>query len=83
MATNIPTTDSGTVKQQDAAPTRKVLVGGVAGAITTIVVYLLNTYYLPTGKPITGDIGAAITTLLSFALSYLVPPAASDQVKSE
>ncbi len=81
MATN--PVAPGSFKQQDNVPTRKVIAGGMAGAITAIAVYVLNNYYLPEAKPIPGDIGAAITTVLSFIISYFVPPAASDQVKSE
>ena len=67
-------------KQESAAPTRKVVAGGVAGAIATIAVFALNTYVLPTEKPITAEIAAALTTVLSFVISYLVPPAAADQI---
>jgi hypothetical protein len=71
------------MRQQSGAPTRKVMAGGVAGAITTIVVFILNYYVLPQDKPITGDIGAAITTVLSFVVCYLVPPAAADQIRAD
>jgi len=75
---------TGSVKQQDALPTRKVIAGGVAGAVTAIAVYYLNNFVIvDVSKQITGDIGAAVTTVLSFVISYLVPPAASDQVKAE
>lgn len=67
--------------QSTAMPVRKVLVGGLAGAITTIVVWVLNTYVLGS-KPITGDIGAAITTVLSFVISYIVPPSPNESVAS-
>lgn len=67
-------------KQASSSPTRKVLAGGVAGAITLVVVWALNTYFLPLGKPITGEIAAALTTLASFGLSYWVDPSAADQV---
>jgi hypothetical protein len=71
---------AGSAKQVDAAPTRKVIAGGVAGAIAVIAVFALNTYVLPADKPLTADIAVAVTTVLSFLISYLVPPAASDQV---
>jgi hypothetical protein len=71
-------------RQQDAVPTRKVLAGGLAGALTTIVVFILNSYVIGQGVPkITGDIGAALTTVLSFLISYLVPPASKDQIKAD
>jgi len=70
-----------TYKQQDALPTRKVTVAGVAGALTTIIVWVVNTWVIvdPT-KVITGEIGAAIATVLSFGIGYLVPPSKSDQI---
>lgn len=68
------------VKQATGVPTRKVIAGGIAGALTTIGVFVLNTYVLPLDKPITAEISAAITTVLSFVIAYFVPPAASDQV---
>ena len=79
MATEPPS-----VKQQDAVPTRKVIAGGIAGAITTAALFILNTYVIQdASKQVTGDIGAAISTILSFVISYFVPPAASDQVRAE
>ncbi|HEY3706885.1 MAG TPA: hypothetical protein VGL22_17615 [Terracidiphilus sp.] len=68
--------------QSTGLPVRKVLAGGVSGAITTIVVFVLNNYVLePHGaKLITGDIGAAITTVLSFVVSYFIPPGPNESV---
>jgi hypothetical protein len=66
------------VKQQSATPTRKVIAGGLAGAVTIIVVYVLNTYLLP--KPLPAELVAPITVIVSFAISYLIPPSAVDQV---
>ena len=65
-------------QMQSAAPARKVLAGGVAGAITTIIVWAVQAAH---GPQITGEVSAAITTVLSFIVAYLVPPAASDQVQ--
>lgn len=67
-------------KQAGNAPTRKVLAGGLAGAVATISVFVLNTYALPPDKPLTADIAAALTTVLSFVISYMVAPASTDQV---
>lgn len=69
-------------KQQDGVPTRKVIAGGLAGALVTIIVILANTYWLPAGKPLPSELAAALTTVLSFIISYVVPPAASDQVSA-
>jgi hypothetical protein len=60
-----------------AAPARKVWVGGLAGATTAILVYVVHAVG---GPEIPGEISAAITTVLTFVASYLVPPAESDQV---
>lgn len=68
--------------QSSAAPTRKVAFGGVAAAITTITVYVLNNFVLKS-HPITGEVAGAFTTLLSFAIAYIVPPTAADDVVSE
>lgn len=65
-------------RQQSALPTRKVLTSGVTGAVTVIIIYVLNTYVLP--EPIPVEIGSAIATILSFGMAWIVPPAASDQI---
>jgi H+/Cl- antiporter ClcA len=62
-----------------AVPVRKVMAGGVAGAATTLVVYLLNHSILKS-DPIPAEVATAITTLLTFMVSYLIPPAASEAV---
>lgn len=53
-------------------PTRKVTAGGVAGAISAIIVWMLNAYFL-IEKPIPAEIAVAITTVLTFAVQYVVP----------
>jgi len=58
-------------------PAQKVTAGVIAGALTTILVWVLNKY---ANVKLTGEISAAITTLLSFAVSYIVPPAARDGI---
>lgn len=57
----------------DNAPTRKVAAGGLAGAISLVVVWTLNTYFLPVEKPIPAEIGMSITTIFTFAVSWLTP----------
>ena len=71
---------NGVAKQVNLAPTRKVMAGGLAGTFVTIVVFVLNTYFLPSDKPLPAEIAAAITTACTFLLSYLVRPASSDQI---
>jgi putative flippase GtrA len=62
---------------QSLKPTQKVTVGGLAGAVTTIAIWILKTY---AKIDIPGEIGAAITTVLTFIVSYLIPPSEDDQV---
>jgi len=80
MATSNLSLAQGAAKQLDSMPTRKVMLGGLAGAVSIIIVFLLNTYAMPTDKPLPSEVASAITTILSFVVAYLVPPAASDQV---
>ena len=70
----------GGVKQSSASPTRKVIAGGVASAVSTIVVYLVDTYVHPSGTPLPHEVTAALIPIVTFIVSYLVPPAASDQI---
>ncbi len=39
-------------KQQSAAPTRKVIAGAVAGALSSILVFVMNAYILKGSTPI-------------------------------
>lgn len=54
-------------------PHRKVSAGAMAGAMTVVLVWVLNTYVL--ADPIPSHVAAAITTLLTFMMSYMVPAA--------
>lgn len=62
-----------------AFPVRKVAAGGVAGAITAIIVWILSAAFKINIPP---EIASAITVVLSFAAGYLIPPAANDAVVS-
>lgn len=64
---------------QSAKPARKVWVGGVVGAATTIVIWLVESIAKTT---VPGTVAVAISTVLTFVVSYLVPPSAADQVVS-
>lgn len=66
------------VKAANPVPTRKVAVGGIAGALTSILVFVLNEYFLPAGKPLPAELAAAMTTLFTFIVSYMVPSAARE-----
>ena len=68
-------------EQISGSPTRKVMAGGLANALSTVVVWTLNSFLLPAEKPITAEIALALTTILSFIAMYFTAPAPSDQVK--
>jgi Na+/proline symporter len=68
-------------KQATRGPTRKVTFGAFAGALTAILVWILNTFeVLPNATQIPGEIASAMTTVLTFLVSYLVPPSPSDGI---
>lgn len=48
----------------------KVAAGGVAGAVTIILVWILNT---GAGVDVPPEVASAITTVLSFAAGYMMP----------
>lgn len=56
-------------------PIRKVAAGGVAGAITTILIYLVKTIWK---VEVPADLVGAITTVISFVTAYMVPSAPGD-----
>ena len=66
-------------KMQSAAPARKVWIGAIAGAATTLIVWILNLEAILDGQ-IPAEIAATILTLVSFTISYLVPPAKDDNI---
>lgn len=69
------------VKQLRPNPTTKVVYGGIAGALSVIVVWVLNAFkVLPDGTQVPGEIASALTTILSFIVSYVVSPSADDQI---
>jgi hypothetical protein len=65
------------VRTLGAAPVRKVVAGGVGGALATIIIYFVNNYLLAS-KPLDGTVSAAITTIVTFLVSYIVPPGANE-----
>ena len=66
-------------KMQSAKPARKVWVAALAGAATTVLVFLLELIPDLKGK-IPAGVSAALVTILSFLLSYFIPPSKDDQV---
>jgi len=49
-------------------PNRKVSTGALAGALTVLLVAVLNKYL---ATPVPGEVSSAIMTILSFAAAYL------------
>ena len=52
----------------------KVVAGGVAGAVTVVLVWAVGTF---AKVDIPAEVASAITTILSFAASYLFPAGAN------
>lgn len=59
----------GLVNQPTPAPTRKVAATGIAGAITIVLVYIVQSLF---NVEIPAEVSSAITLLISFASGYLV-----------
>jgi uncharacterized membrane protein YozB (DUF420 family) len=70
--------------QTNSAPTAKVTAGIVAGAISTIVVTIVNNYIITGTQPkVDATMATAITTVLTFLVQYFWNPDQRDQVKQE
>lgn len=57
-------------------PSRKVGASALAGALSVVVVWVLNTFVLTGTVKITGEVASAITTIFTFVVGYMVPEAA-------
>jgi hypothetical protein len=68
-------TPAPTLKTPTAAPTQKVAAGGIGGAVSVIVIAILQHYAKLDIDP---TLASAITIVVSFLVSYIVPPAARD-----
>jgi hypothetical protein len=60
-------------KRVSYVPTRKVGAGAFAGALSTILVWLINSFILTGTTKITPEIASALTTVLTFLVGYFVP----------
>jgi hypothetical protein len=56
-------------------PTRKVGAGALAGALSFLVIWVINTFILNDHTLITGEAASALTTVLTFVVSYWVQEA--------
>ncbi len=52
----------------NSLPTTKVAAGGIAGAVTVVLVYVLGLAHVV----LPAEVGSAITVLFSVAASYLI-----------
>lgn len=58
-------------------PRQKVTAGGLAGALVTFTVIILNTYVFIGAREahkVPAELSSAATVLLSFVVAYLIPP---------
>jgi hypothetical protein len=53
-------------------PRRKVAVGGLAGSLSIVLVWILNKFVMPSGESVPSEIASALTMILTFVVSYLV-----------
>lgn len=60
---------SQTVNQPTPAPTRKVAATGIAGAVTVVLIYLVQSFF---NVSIPAEVASAVTLILSFASGYIV-----------
>lgn len=56
------------ISQPSAVPTTKVAAGGIAGALTVVLVFILNRFHVA----VPADVASEFTVIFSFATSYLV-----------
>lgn len=57
------------VNQPTAKPTRKVAAGGIGGALSIILTYLVQAIF---NVELPAEVASAVTLLVSFASSYIV-----------
>lgn len=69
------------IKMATAIPARKVLGSTFAGALTVILIYIINNAVLGPANPLPAEVAAALTTVVSALVGYYLPPAARDQIE--
>jgi hypothetical protein len=71
-------------KMNSNTPVRKVTFGALAGSITTIAIWALNSYaelVFPGWVKIPAEVTSAITVVVTFITSYQVEPGTNEQVE--
>jgi hypothetical protein len=56
-------------------PTRKVGASAFAGALTILLVWIVNNFILTGQTQINGEVASALTTVLASLVGYFVPEA--------
>jgi hypothetical protein len=69
MATGAPT------RMSRGAPSRKVVTSGIAGALVTIIVWVVQAGFKIS---VPSEVAAAAVTIVSAVVGYVVPPSQSD-----
>jgi len=54
-------------------PSRKVGGSALAGALSVVLVWIINAFVLTGPVKITGEVASAITTILTFLVGYFIP----------
>lgn len=62
---------------KSSMPIRKVMVGGLAGALSILITWIVSTFIIP-GVEIPDGISQSFTVIMTFIVSYFVPSAASE-----
>ena len=73
MTTPAPGTPSPAAPKASYLPTRKVGASAFAGALSIVLVWIVNTFVLTGSTKITGEVASTITTIVTFLVGYLVP----------
>jgi hypothetical protein len=73
MNAGTPGNPSPTEGKKSYLPSRKVGAGALAGALSVLVVWIINTFVLTGPTKITGEVASAITTILTFIVGYIIP----------
>ena len=61
----------------NSTPARKVVGGGLAATLTTLLIWVVETF---SGIEIPQMVEGAILTVLVFLVGYFVPPSKNDQI---
>lgn len=66
------------MNQVTSYPTNKTIAGGLAGALTAILVWGVKQAWQ---IDVPAEIAVAISTVITFVVSYVTPPGESDHIE--